>query len=252
MDVGRKFVILYCPWLWIGTGTFRVCYDPQANKAKWFENLDNKVQEQICEIQLFVKGMKVQCSNTSTHLHHQCTALFNVAASELLLPDTRQEQFRERIGWVYDSHGSRSYSSVDVEILHKDYKGSFDYDMIFLNPILMRVFVAIIRGLTAAIELMNGVVSYPKMDTMARKHGIRHTTPGAIATSVILAWWTLSADQCLQSMGVITGINYAKDLDEYLEILTKGLQKRKKGIIEVFCHVPFYSTRDKSGGGNSL
>ncbi|KAF9004227.1 hypothetical protein BDQ17DRAFT_1325625 [Cyathus striatus] len=79
-----------------------------------------------------------------------------------------------------------SYSSVDVEILHKDYKGSFDYDMIFLNPILMR------------------------------------------------AQWTLSADQCLQSTGVMTGINYAKDLDEYLEILTKGLQKRKKGIIEVF------------------
>ncbi|KAF9004383.1 hypothetical protein BDQ17DRAFT_1325746 [Cyathus striatus] len=75
---------------------------------------------------------------------------------------------------------------VDIEILHKDYKGSFDYDTIFLNPILMR------------------------------------------------ARWTLSADQCLQSMGVTTGINYAKDLDEYLEILTKGLQKRKKGIIKVF------------------
>jgi hypothetical protein len=33
---------------------------------------------------------------------------------------------------------------------------------------------------------MNGITSNPKTDTMARKHGIRHTTPGAIAGSVVL------------------------------------------------------------------
>jgi len=33
---------------------------------------------------------------------------------------------------------------------------------------------------------MNGIASNPKTDTMARKHGIRHTTPGAIAGAVVL------------------------------------------------------------------
>lgn len=33
---------------------------------------------------------------------------------------------------------------------------------------------------------MNGIVSNPTTDTMARKHGIRHTTPGAIAGAAVL------------------------------------------------------------------
>jgi len=51
---------------------------------------------------------------------------------------------------------------------------------------MVEVFVAIIRGPTAAKGLMNGIQSNPKTDTMARKHGIRHTTPGAIAGTVVL------------------------------------------------------------------
>ena len=33
---------------------------------------------------------------------------------------------------------------------------------------------------------MNGIMSNPKTDTMAQKHGIRHTTLGAIAGSIVL------------------------------------------------------------------
>jgi len=33
---------------------------------------------------------------------------------------------------------------------------------------------------------MSGITSNLKTDTMARKHGIRHITPGAIAGSVVL------------------------------------------------------------------
>lgn len=35
-------------------------------------------------------------------------------------------------------------------------------------------------------------------------------------------------------MGTNTGINYGKDFEEYLEILMKGLQKKKKSVLNVF------------------
>jgi len=35
-------------------------------------------------------------------------------------------------------------------------------------------------------------------------------------------------------VGTNTGINYGKDFEEYLEILMKGLRKRKKSVLNVF------------------
>jgi hypothetical protein len=46
--------------------------------------------------------------------------------------------------------------------------------------------------------------------------------------------WTLSPDDFLQTVGTNTGINYANDFDEYLEILMTGLRKKKKSILNVF------------------
>jgi hypothetical protein len=151
----------------------------------------------------FSRAMKAQRSNTATCLSRHCSALFGVSESDMLRSDVRKEKFRGRIGWVDNGQGIGSYSSVDVEIIHKDYSGSYDIKTTFLNPILMwvsstslersrmsrtefQVFVAIIRGPTAAKELMNGIHPNPKTDTMARKHGIRHITPGAIASSAVL------------------------------------------------------------------
>jgi hypothetical protein len=155
-----------------------------------------------------MKGMKSQRSNTSTRLRRHCAALFGVSDSDLLRAEIRKEKFRDRIGWVANGQGVGSYSSVDVELLHRDFSGSYDIKTAFLNPILMwvsckldsidigvlkaddlviiQVFVAIIRGPTTAKELMNGCQSNPKTDTMARKHGIRHTTPGAITGCAVL------------------------------------------------------------------
>jgi hypothetical protein len=46
--------------------------------------------------------------------------------------------------------------------------------------------------------------------------------------------WALSSDNFLQSVGTNTGINYRKDFEEYLEILTKGLRKKKRSVLNVF------------------
>jgi hypothetical protein len=46
--------------------------------------------------------------------------------------------FRERIGWVRQGFND-VYETWAVEVLHKDYQGSFDIDTVFLNPITIRV-----------------------------------------------------------------------------------------------------------------
>ncbi|KAF8994668.1 hypothetical protein BDQ17DRAFT_1251509, partial [Cyathus striatus] len=273
VNAGRKYVILCGLWLRLGAGTFQVVYNPETTDYERFENAQNKIQGQIREIReilgpglaadmssdmcianAFVKGMKSQCSNTSSRLRRQCAALFDIESeSDLLDADLRREKFKERIGWVDSGHGRGSYSSVDVEILHKDYKGVFDYDTIFRNPILMWVFVAIIHGPTTAKEMKNKIPAAQKTDTMARKHSIRHTTPGAIAGAAVLARWTLSGDTFLQSKGTTTGIDYAKDFDEYLEILMKGVRMKKKGILDIFAewdHVIFPNSESSFANQN--
>ncbi|KAH9970789.1 hypothetical protein BGW80DRAFT_1326669 [Lactifluus volemus] len=186
----------------------------------------------------FSGAMKSQRSNTASRLRGQCAVLFGPSVKDSDLhysnPQLRNEKFRDRIGWVDNGEGSGTFSNLDVEILHKDYSGSFDLKTAFLNPILMRVYVAIIRGPTSAKELMNGFPSHPRTDTMAQKHGIRHTTPGAIASAVILSRWALSSDNFLQRVGNNTGIHYANDFDMYLRILMTGLRQRKKSILNVF------------------
>ena len=83
--------------------------------------------------------MQTQRSNTATRLRRHSSALFGVSESDMLRANIRKEKFRERIGWVENDQGIGSYSSVDVEILHKNYAGSYNIQTAFLNPILMWV-----------------------------------------------------------------------------------------------------------------
>jgi hypothetical protein len=94
---------------------------------------------------------------------------------------------------------------------------------------------------------------HPQTETIGRIHGIRNTTPGAIAICAILvrrdfkyvslclftdcslqARWTLSSDISLQEVGSSTGIQYFKDYEGYLTLLETGLRARKKTIVNIF------------------
>jgi hypothetical protein len=65
--------------------------------------------------------------------------MFGVGMVDMLRSSTREEKFREKIGWTVNDQGEGSYSSVDVEILHKDYAGKYNLWTAFLNPLLMQV-----------------------------------------------------------------------------------------------------------------
>ena len=86
-----------------------------------------------------MRGLNVQRSNTSSRLRHHCSAIFGVLATDLVDPAVRKAKFRDRIGWVPNENGGGKYSSVDVDIIHKDYSGNYELSKIFLNPILMAV-----------------------------------------------------------------------------------------------------------------
>lgn len=131
-----------------------------------------------------------------------------------------------------NSDGSAgSYANLDVAVLHKDYETKFTLEKVFLNPLLMHVFAAIIRGPTAAIAMANPVKgTIPPTDTMESRHGITHITPGAIAATAVLVRWVLSADEKLQSRGAMTGVNYDAAFQGYLEYLMAGLWDKKPSV----------------------
>ena len=86
-----------------------------------------------------MKGLKTERYNTASRIRNHCAAILNVPEVDLMNAETRKIKFRDRIGWVSNDGGGGSYSTVDVEILHKDYGGEYSLSSIFLNPTLMGV-----------------------------------------------------------------------------------------------------------------
>ncbi|KAF8256892.1 hypothetical protein EI94DRAFT_1832535 [Lactarius quietus] len=226
-SIGHKFCIICAPWVRKGTDIFKIKFDNTYDVTERFENDNNKVRGQLEEIvgllkeQLnqdtilcqkwvrreFMKGLNTQRANTATRIRHNCSAVFGVLDTNLVNAEHRRAKFRGRIGWVPNGSGGGTYSSVDVEIIHKDYSGKYELSKIFLNPVLMGIFVALIRGPTSARNFMLGNTTYyPQTETIARIHSICNITPGAIATCAILARWALSGDASLQEIGSGTGI----------------------------------------------
>jgi len=148
-----------------------------------------------------MNGMKAQRYNTATRIRHNCSSILGASEIDLLKPDVRKAKFREQIGWVNETG---MYSSVDVPILHNDWRGEYSLSSVFLNPMLMgvsfsifhtyilrtcsfiQIYVALIRGPIAGKHFMNGELLHPQTETMAQIHDIRNITPGAIATCGIL------------------------------------------------------------------
>lgn len=248
-QAGHKFFLICAPWIRSGEDLFDTDIDEHYNAAERFENDKKKVQGQIHEIldllqekieqdalrqrwlrRQFMNGLKAQRYNTATRIRHCCASILGASETDLLQADIRKAKFREDIGWVSETG---QYSSVDVPILHKDWHGGYSLSSVFLNPKLMGIYIALIRGPIAGKLFMNGQSLHPQTETMAHIHNIRNITPGAIATCGMLARWALSSDDALQEVGSNTGIRYFNDFEEYLTILVTGLQQRKKSVLNI-------------------
>ncbi|KAJ7863321.1 hypothetical protein B0H14DRAFT_2738834 [Mycena olivaceomarginata] len=109
-------------------------------------------------------------------------------------------------------------------------------DLLTADLLPMRLFVALIRGPSAAAAMLKSVKGavIPKTDNMERIHRIDHSEPGAIAAACTLAIWGKSMDVQLKARGDTTNINYEARFEEYLDILLTGLRKKTPSILNVF------------------
>ncbi|KJA12957.1 hypothetical protein HYPSUDRAFT_209955 [Hypholoma sublateritium FD-334 SS-4] len=234
IQAGHKFCILCGPWVHSAAQLFQLDMDESYAPGVRTENMEMKSQAQLKEIwellqsrfefedlkqtwvaRAFMSGVNAQRSNTATRVRRYCASILGVDEADLMRSECRREKFRHRIGWVTDGRGNGCYSNVDVEILHKNYPGEYSPSSAFLNPILMGLFVAVIRGPNSGKEFMMGILSSPKTETIASIHHLCNITPGAIASIAVFARWALSADDILQPVGSNTGINYFADYEEY-------------------------------------
>ncbi|KAK7041250.1 hypothetical protein R3P38DRAFT_3453557 [Favolaschia claudopus] len=214
-------------------------------------HLDGKTRQKGWFRRAFLDGMSSQLSNTSTRVRRGAgDSIFKCSSADLLSPASRR-QFREKIGWHElgdgesgegDARARGEYASLDVPILHQGGSKEYDIHTCFLNPVLMRLFAAIVCGPNAAAAMReaedNGTdiasIAVPVTDNMERIHQISCTEPGAIAAASVLAIWGKSTDIKLQARGDHTNIDYEGRFNEYLEILTTGLHKKSPSILHVF------------------
>ena len=88
-----------------------------------------------------MKGLNTQHANTATCIHHNCSAVFGLLDTDLVDPKEHKAKFCGCIGWVPNRSSGGTYSSVNVDIIHKDYLEKYELSKIFLNPVLMGVSV---------------------------------------------------------------------------------------------------------------
>jgi len=245
-SLGHHFVLVKA--LWLKPDTFKTKIDENYDEKTRFDC--GQVQGQLRDIlaiipdrykgkvmragwfeHAFLKGMQDQRCNTSTRIRRQAGgAIYDCAAGDLLTPTLRQE-FREEIGW-----NGNEYASLDVPILHENGSAEYDIHTCFLSRVPMRLFVALIRGPSAAAAMLKSVedAGLSQTDNMERIHGIDHSEPGAIAAACTLAIWGKSMDTQLKARGPTTNINYEALFEEYLDILTTGLRMKIPSILHVF------------------
>ncbi|KAF7335484.1 hypothetical protein MVEN_02201900 [Mycena venus] len=245
-SLGHRFVLLKS--LWLKPDIFETKLEENYDEKKRFDGAE--VQGQLRDIlaiipdrykgnvmrtgwfeRAFLSGMQDQRCNTSTRIRRQAGhSIYDCATGDLLTADLRR-QFRKEIGW-----NGEEYTSLDVPILHEDGSAEFDIHTCFLSPVPMRLFVALIRGPSAAAAMLKSVKGavIPKTDNMERIHRIDHSEPGAIAAACTLAIWGKSMDVQLKARGDTTNINYEARFEEYLDILLTGLRKKTPSILNIF------------------
>ncbi|KAK6966658.1 hypothetical protein R3P38DRAFT_3514850 [Favolaschia claudopus] len=272
-SLGRRFVMI--KGLWINKSALKKEIDETYDAKKRFDSKQGIVQGQLRDLfdilpnhldgktrqkgwfrRAFLDGMSSQRSNTSTCVRRGAgDSIFKCSSADLLSPASRR-QFREEIGWHElgdgesgegDARARGEYASLDVPILHQGGSKEYDIHTCFLNPVLMRLFAAIVRGPNAAAAMREAEdkvtdiasIAVPVTDNMERIHQISCTEPGAIAAASILAIRGKSTDIKLQARGDHTNIDYEGRFNEYLEILTTGLHKKSPSILHVFAEWDF-------------
>ncbi|KAG1893742.1 uncharacterized protein F5891DRAFT_1258301 [Suillus fuscotomentosus] len=242
---GRKFLVTHLLWLHgnIKT-TFETDIDDGYQDAERFENTETMIQGQlrdICDVlpQKYHNDLSRSwlrravrtppCATMGILIRTRCgPTIFNCTEADMKSADYRREHFGTQIGWTTNDSGECAVA--------QPWQGEQDINTIFLNPKLMMVVSAIIRGPASVVSMSEGrgSASSRNNETLDVKWGLDHTTPGMIAAGAILARWAASVDALLTDRGAQTGIRWRDDFEDYLKYLFNGLRLRKASVLKIF------------------
>ncbi|KAJ6592903.1 hypothetical protein B0H19DRAFT_975627, partial [Mycena capillaripes] len=203
--------------------------DDQYNPLERFENAASKVQGELADLletlpekfhgevmrsEWFIKefhtAMGTQRSNAAGRLRRECgPEIFDCTTADLSTSEARRDKFRDQIGYVEDAEGKPHYEALNVDLLHKDYNGSYNIKTVFRSPALHLAFAGLTRGPKAvtAMKTANKPIQATGKCVSQLWH-LDHGTPGCIAATGILVRWAASADIELTPRGAETGINW--------------------------------------------
>ncbi|KAJ7646384.1 hypothetical protein DFH06DRAFT_1300691 [Mycena polygramma] len=169
----------------------------------------------------FTSAMADQRSFTRTRLRHH-PDLWDCTTADLSSPEDRR-QFRKLVELQPTSKNPNNfyYSSTNST------RGSMTGIRYF------SVHAAITLG-AASAAMMKANRPMPKVQSVANLWGLRRTTPGMIAAAAIWLRWIFSVDEEFLPSGGMSGIDWQKDFEYYLQLLTEGLAKKKPSIMNVF------------------
>ncbi|KAJ7743895.1 hypothetical protein B0H14DRAFT_3607172 [Mycena olivaceomarginata] len=181
----------------------------------------------------FTAGMNDQRSFTVTRLRHR-PDLFDCTTGQLSSQEQRR-QVRQRIGFrpKRKKPDEYYYDTINVDVLHADYEGKYDANKIFLGPLLFIVHAAVTLGPGTAAAIKSNSAP-PKVQSVANLWGLKRTTPGMIAAAAMWLRWVLSVDDTFMATGPTSAIEWQKDFEYYLQLLTEGLLKKMPSILNVF------------------
>ncbi|KAF8582963.1 hypothetical protein K439DRAFT_1617877 [Ramaria rubella] len=249
-QLGGKFVVMYLIWISNTSMSFHTKLNSNYSPEDRFQvGLEWKQQGEQADLRMafplefhtefkhdfihttFKAGMDAQHSTMASRIHHLGARLFDCPIESFANAAWCYENCRVRIGWTQNVDDTMFYN-LFAPILYRNFIGSPQVGNLFLNQVLLNVFLVIIWGL-GTLDRDPGIRSGSK--TVDQIWGLMEITPGAIAASAILVRFALSEEISLQPQGSMTKINYEADFHLYLKFLISGLAGGKKTVKKIFC-----------------
>ncbi|KAL0566350.1 hypothetical protein V5O48_015666, partial [Marasmius crinis-equi] len=252
---GKHFLLCYSPFL---RHTHRVfsqfTYDEEFEETERFTGEVERGQAQFHEAlaalgalvpdvtkpvpawmarSFYKDGIQSLRSTLASRLRQHCAEVLNTTPANMISSSARRDTHKHLIGWKQPDGEAGHYAHLAVPILHKNNNEDYDPSTVFLNPVLMHVYIAMMTGPATA----NGIAvahragrepdkEIATSDCLRLKLGITNITPGAIATAATLTHWALGPDEKLQVIGGVTGINWLDVHEQYLQLIMDGLRGR--------------------------
>ncbi|KAJ7220702.1 hypothetical protein GGX14DRAFT_559494 [Mycena pura] len=217
----------------------------------------------------FSDGMNGQTSTIANRLRHGSLAVIvetlrfsdgtSATANDFNTSISRFNAFSRRIGYQpATAQAPAFYSMLKAEVLFNDYDGTMDVGKIFRGPLLLIIYVSILRGPEGAKDLFEtNTRALPRGPLTQRIYKITHTTPAAIAGCAVWAIWLLSPDTQFSAGGEgdETQIDYKHYYQTFMRQICEGLRDRADWALELFLHwdgVLFPNADDSLGNAPSV